>query len=327
MQGTLDTFGIVEILQMLARTRRSGTLHIETPRRLIDVHFVQGRIAETRDSTRVDTDTVIGSQLLKRALVNEAQLRDALRQQESNPRPLGTLLVEQGALTEADLREVLARQVANTLVAAKLETSGTFMFVVDPEPRPVDFITIDTQSVLLDISALGGEYCLAVEVLGHTGNVLVLNRDYDTLPRNPLPMGRDEFTVLFQVDGRRTVKEVTRASGLDELTVMSILGKLAEAGVLLVKTDRAAVLGRDEELAAHRDSVWAEVSQLLDGLTDGDAAGGAAAATGAGAGSDPGRGADAAGGVAIAGGLTGGDGAAAGESGEDGLDWSLLEPR
>src|SRR5665647_2114261 len=93
MQGTLDTFGVVEILQMLGRARRCGTLHIECPERLIDVHFVQGRIAETRDSTRVATDTVIGSQLLKRSLVNDAQLREALARQEAEPCPLGTLLV------------------------------------------------------------------------------------------------------------------------------------------------------------------------------------------------------------------------------------------
>src|SRR5674476_249689 len=78
MQGTLDTFGVVEILQILGRMRRSGTLHIECPQRLMDVHFAQGRIAETRDSTRVAADTVIGSQLLKRSLVNEQQLSAAL---------------------------------------------------------------------------------------------------------------------------------------------------------------------------------------------------------------------------------------------------------
>src|SRR5665648_395055 len=119
MQGTLDTFGVVEILQMLGRARRCGTLHIECPERLIDVHFVQGRIAETRDSTRVATDTVIGSQLLKRSLVNDAQLREALARQEAEPCPLGTLLVRAGHVDEADLRDVLSRQVANTLVAAK----------------------------------------------------------------------------------------------------------------------------------------------------------------------------------------------------------------
>lgn len=268
MRGTLDTFGVVEILQMLGRTRRSGTLHIECPQRLVDVRFVQGRIAETRDSTRVAADTVIGSRLLKRALVNEAQLSAALTAQERSPRPVGTLLVESGAVSEGSLREVLSRQIANTLVAARLETSGSFVFVVDADPEAVDFITVDTHAVLLDISALGGEYCLAIEMLGQPGTVLVCNGDYESLPRNPLAMGRDEFMVLLQVDGQHTVTEITAASGLEEITVVSILGKLAEAGVLLVKAERQSRAKDVDELQAHRDSVWSEVSQLLDDLTD-----------------------------------------------------------
>lgn len=266
MRGTLDTFGVVEILQMLGRTRSSGTLHVECPQRLIDIHFAQGRIAETRDSTRVTADTVIGSQLLKRSLVNEAQLLEALARQEVHPRPIGTLLVEQGALTEAAVRDVLSRQIANTLVAAKLETTGSFIFVVDEQALPVDFITVDTHSVLLDISALGSEYCLAMEMLCEPSTVLILNGDYDTLPRNPLPMARDEFTVMLLIDGQRTVRQITQASRLEEVTVVSILGKLADAGVVLVKAERQAQPADAAELQAHRDSVWAEVSQLLDDM-------------------------------------------------------------
>jgi hypothetical protein len=268
MQGTLDTFGVVEILQMLGRMHSSGTLHIECTQRLIDVHFASGRIAETRDSTRVAADTVIGSQLLKRALVNEEQLQAALAEQEARPRPVGTILVERGAVQEPALREVLSRQIANTLVAAKLEAAGSFVFIVDPAPAPADCITVDTQSVLLDISALGGEYCLAVEMLGQPSTVLVRNGDYNTLPRNPLLMGRDEFVVLLQVDGARTVKEITESSRLEEITVVSILGKLAESGVVLVKAERQSRAEDVGELQAHRDSVWAEVSQLLDDTFD-----------------------------------------------------------
>ena len=282
MQGTLDTFGVVEILQMLGRMHRSGTLHIECPQRLIDVHFTGGRIAETRDSTRVAADTVIGSQLLKRALVTEQQLQAALAQQEARPRPVGTILVEHGAVAEDALREVLSRQIANTLVAAKLEAAGSFVFVVDPSPAPVDCVTVDTQSVLLGISALGGEYCLAVEMLGQPSAVLIRNGDYNSLPRNPVLMGRDEFMVLLQVDGARTVKQITQASNLEEITVVSILGKLAEAGVVLVKTDRQSRDDDAKELRAHRDSVWAEVSQLLDDIVDTPTGAGAPGAGGEG---------------------------------------------
>jgi hypothetical protein len=266
MQGTLDTFSVVEVLQMLGKARLSGTLHIECPQRLIDVHFVRGRIAETRDSTRVTTDTVIGSQLIKRALINEQQLNAALAEQERQPRPLGTILVAKGHVGESELREVLSRQIANTLVAAKVETTGSFVFVTDHQPRDVDFITVDTHSVLIEISSLGGDYCLAVEVLGQANTVLVRNGDYNSLPRNPMQLGRDEFMILAQVDGQRTVREITAASRLEEITVISVLGKLAEAGVVLVKAERQTRAEADEELQAHRDAVWAEVSSLLDGL-------------------------------------------------------------
>jgi hypothetical protein len=275
MQGTLDTFGVVEILQMLGRARRSGTLHIECPQRIIDIRFALGRIAETRDSARVAADTVLGSQLLKRSLVSEQQLAEALTEQEARPRPLGTILVEREAVAEDALREVLSRQIANTLVAAKLEAAGTFVFVVDPDQPPADFITVDPQSVLLEVSALGGEYCLAVEMLGQPSAVVVRNGDYNTLPRNPLLMGRDEFIVLLQVDGSRTVKEITQGSRLEEVTVVNILGKLAEAGVLLVKAERRADAEDAGELRAHRDNVWAEVSQLLDDMADEPSPGGA----------------------------------------------------
>jgi len=50
--------------------------------------------------------------------------------------------------------------------------------------------------------------------------------------------------------------------------VISILGKLAEAGVLLVKAERQSRAEDDVELQAHRDSVWAEVSQLLDDIAE-----------------------------------------------------------
>jgi hypothetical protein len=195
-------------------------------------------------------------------------LRDSLALQETAPRPLGTLLVEAGHVSEADLRDVLSRQVANTLVAAKLETAGAFVFVADAEAAEVDFITIDTHSVLLDISALGGEYCLAVEVLGQSNTVLVRNVDYAMLPRGSMLMGRDEFLVLALVDDRRTVADITAASRLEELTVVSILGRLAEAGVLLVKAERQSRAEDAAELRAHRDSVWAEVSLLLDDIAD-----------------------------------------------------------
>jgi hypothetical protein len=263
MHGTLDTFSVVEVLQMLGRVRRSGTLHIECAERQIDVHFVQGRIAETRDSTRVYADTVLGSLLIKRSLVTEAQLDQCLREQESDPRPIGTILVARGFVAEDDLRDVLSRQVANTFLAVKTTgASGTFMFVIDETAVPVDYITIETHSVLIEVSSVGVDYVAAFELFGAANTALIRNRDYETLPRHSLPMARDEFHVLTLVDDRRTVGEVTAASHLEEVTVISILGKFCQAKVLLTAGDRSPSPPDEAALRDHRDRVWDEVARM-----------------------------------------------------------------
>ena len=197
MKGTLDTFSVVEILQALGNAKQSGTLHIECPDRQVDVHFVAGQIAETRDSTRVHTDTVLGSQLIKRALISETQLGEALAEQERDPCPLGTLLVDKNFVDEGDVREVLSRQIADTLVGAKAVGKGTFVFVGDPQPKPVRYITIDVYKVLVEIASVADDYLLAFEALGQNDSVLILNRDYDSLPRQSMPSrhrtGRQEI--------------------------------------------------------------------------------------------------------------------------------------
>ena len=263
MHGTLDTFSVVEVLQMLGRVRRSGTLHIECAERQIDVHFVQGRIAETRDSTRVYADTVLGSLLTKRSLVTEAQLDQCLREQESDPRPIGTILVERGYVAEDDLRDVLSRQVANTFLAVKTAgASGTFMFVIDETAVPVDYITIDTHSVLIEVSSVGVDYVAAFEVFGAANTVLLRNLDYETLPRHALPMARDEFHVLGLIDDRRTVYQIAAASHLEEVTVISIIGKFCQAKVLLTADDRPPAPPGETDLRDHRDRVWNEVARV-----------------------------------------------------------------
>jgi hypothetical protein len=124
--------------------------------------------------------------------------------------------------------------------------------------------------VLMEISSVGSDYCLAFEVLGQSDTVVIRNHDYDSLPRHAMTMGRDEFHVLSLVDDQRTVREIIGAGRLEEIIVVSILGKLAEAGVLLVKSEKQGSAEADVELRAHRDSVWDEVSQLLDDISDGE---------------------------------------------------------
>jgi hypothetical protein len=267
MEGTLDTFNVVEILQVLGNAKHSGTLHIECPDRQVDVRFVAGRIAETRDSTRALSDTSLGRQLVGRQLISEAQLAEALTEQERSPRPLATLLVEKQFISERDLRQVLSRQIADTLVAAKAAGQGTFVFVRDPQPRAVQHITIDAFEVLIEVSLASDDRVLAFEALGQDSTVLIRNRDYDSLPRHATTMGRDELYLLALIDDRSTVRELIAASRVTEATAVNILSAFAESGIVLAKA-RGQADADDEvgerEARAGDNSVWTRVEQLFD---------------------------------------------------------------
>ena len=260
IEGTLEAFSAVEMLQALGRMKLSGTLHIECPQRLIDIRFVRGGIAETRDSARSPVGPVLGRLLVERALVTEEELARVLAQQEVDPRPLGTFLVERGLVHERDMREVLSRQVANTLLAARFEAHGDFLFITDERPPETDVIAIDTHAVLLEISSLGGECRLAVEALARGDTVLVRN-EHQSVPEGCVPSGGDEAQVLAQVDGCRTVRELVSGSALEATAVISILGRLIECGALLVKVGLHVDAGAGAMLPAREVALGADVAR------------------------------------------------------------------
>lgn len=258
MEGTLEAFGAVEMLQMLGRMKLSGTLHIECPQRLIDIRVVRGDIAETRDSARPLAGAVLGRLLVERALVTEEELARVLAQQEVDPRPLGTFLVERGLVHERDMREVLSRQIANTLLAARFEVHGDFLFVTDERPSEPEVIAIDTHAVLLEISSLGGECRLAVDVLARGDTVLVRN-EQQPVPAGRVPSG-DAVQVLALVDGCRTVRELVAVSGMEAMAVIGILGRLIECGALLVKVGLRADVEGQALLPAHEGAIGGQVA-------------------------------------------------------------------
>jgi hypothetical protein len=262
IEGTLEAFGAVEMLQLFGRMKLSGTLHIECPQRLIDIRLVHGCIAETRDSARAPVGSVLGRLLVERALVTEEELAQALAQQETAPCPLGALLVERGLVLESDVREVLSRQVANTLIAARFEAHGDFLFITDDRPSHASAIMIDTLAALLEISTPGGECHLAVEMLARGDTVLVRNAGHAVLGRRA-PADEDEALVFAQVDGRRTVRDLVSESALDAVTVISVLGRLIESGMLLAKVGLGSQDESDAASSTQGPFPWVDAAPSL----------------------------------------------------------------
>ena len=95
-------------------------------------------------------------------------------------------------------------------------------------------------------------------------------RTGETLPDSAVEEMKKYNSIFLGAIGHPDVKPGILELGiLLKMRFALDLGRLVEAGVLLVKAERQSRAEDAAELRAHRESVWAEVSLLLDDLEDG----------------------------------------------------------
>ena len=145
MQGTLDTFGVVEILQILGRMRRSGTLHIECPQR-------PHRRPLRRTGASPRRATPPGSPPTPSSAVSSSSGRWSTSSSSRPPwtsRRCGRGRSAPSSSTTARSRRAPCARCSRGRSPTRWwppssRPPGQFVFVVDADPQPVDFITVDT---------------------------------------------------------------------------------------------------------------------------------------------------------------------------------------
>ena len=113
LEGTLDGFGLADILQLLSTTNKTGALHLRRGDAHGAVHLREGAVCGARsDGGR----QALGRRLVGAGLVDDAALGLAIEKVVGEPSlGLGRALVDAGALDEALVREVAAEQATDAV--------------------------------------------------------------------------------------------------------------------------------------------------------------------------------------------------------------------
>lgn len=158
--GDLEHLPIVDIIQLLHSTRKSGTLCLKCRKGESQLVFKDGYIVS---ANHVNNSVRIGRVLVEMNAITPEVLENALLTQKSagaNRAPLVALLLEAGQVKKEDAFKGLETLIELTIVEVLTWTTGTFALDVDkvavsdeyryfPEKLKQD-ITLDTQSVLMD---------------------------------------------------------------------------------------------------------------------------------------------------------------------------------
>ncbi|UCG78555.1 MAG: DUF4388 domain-containing protein [Nitrospirota bacterium] len=158
--GDLENLHIVDIIQLLHGTRKSGTFSVMNDKGESRIVFSNGYIVA---ANHLNNKIRIGTVLVRTGAISEADLKEALEFQKNagaNRKPLVATLIDQGKIDNTQASSALKKLIEITIVELIGWTSGAFAFDTDaisvssecsylPGEMDQEF-SLDAQMVLMD---------------------------------------------------------------------------------------------------------------------------------------------------------------------------------
>lgn len=227
LEGTLDAFGLPDILQLLAFTRKTGALRLSAPPAAGVVHVRAGAICAASSDTRRQ---VLARRVVGAGLVGDDALQAAVAVAADGPTGVVAALIEAGAVDRDAVLPLAAEQTTDAVGELLRWSGGEFSFVVDdadpdalPLAMPVDEVIAEGQR-RLDV------WAELTAVIPSPDTALALT----VAPAEEPRCSREEWGLLALVDGVRTVAEIVALLGRGEFAVMRALAGLVSRGLLVV---------------------------------------------------------------------------------------------
>jgi len=233
LEGSLDAFGLGDVLTLLGTTRKSGALRLRRANPTGPcgvVWFRDGRIAAAMSDTS-------RAELLRRLVgagaVDDAALHAALSRARPGAVGIVRALLETGAIDAEYVREVAVDQIIDGLLELLQWTDGEFSL-------DADAIDVDDLGIALDHTVAFADavarLATSLEITAHIPSgdcVLVL----PVVPNQVPDLSREEWGLLSLVDGRRSARDIAELTGRGEFAVSKSLAHLVQSGLLAVKDD------------------------------------------------------------------------------------------
>jgi hypothetical protein len=232
LEGSLDAFGLSDVVTLLASTGKSGGLLLRRAEGAASVEGVvwlrEGRICgATSDRARSSlVRRVVGS-----GAVDDSALRQAVARVVAEGGGVAKALLEAGAVEPELLAQAASEQTLDAVFDLLRWTEGSFTF--DPEAHDPDGVGIS-----LEPTRVLGEATARVESWQHLAAVIPGIDSVLAVPvvlHHDPEVTRDEWALLALVDGHRRVRDLVELTGAGDFAVTTTLAHLVQRGLLHVK--------------------------------------------------------------------------------------------
>jgi len=231
LQGNIEKFALVEILQLLAVGRKSGTLGIQHDDSIIMIYFEAGDVIYAYGPRETFH---LGQLLSERGKITAEQLDEAIAIQarNENTRRLGEILIGRGFIDRMDLEAVVREQIQELLFSMLNWRTGSFKFYENQFPTKEEItVTLSVENVILEGLRRLDEKTMISETLPDLNEVFRISTSQAGRTR-AVTMKASEWNVMAQVDGHRSIAQICESSPLDRHETLNRIAQLRLAGLI-----------------------------------------------------------------------------------------------
>ena len=231
LQGKIEKFTLPEIFQLIANSKKTGTLGIQNSNDIIMVYFKNGRITYAYGPRQTSH---IGQLLSDNGKISAGQLEDAIAYQSNSEvtKRLGQILVQKKYVTQDDLDEAVKQQVEELVYSLLSWDDGSFKFYDNQYPTNEEItVNLSVENVIL-------EGLRRIDEINHLKETLP---DFDKpLKMSEATCGRgkdislrpEEWNLLALVDGRTSINNLLEQSDYPKVKTIERLASLKLAGLI-----------------------------------------------------------------------------------------------
>ncbi len=220
---------LCDVLATLGQTGWRGQLLVFSRESERSLSFDRGNVVGV--STTVSTE-YLGAIMLRFGLLDEAAHQLVLEHKTPSQR-YGDCAVELGLVARERVFEAMRRQIEEVTVGALLVGDGTFFFLDGLDESRLSFTrAVSASALLMDAVTRMDEMCYFRVKIPSAEHVPVVTG------HRP-PVAPEAATILRWVDGRRSLAEIARCSGVGEFEATKQIYGLVQQKVLCVQPPRA----------------------------------------------------------------------------------------
>jgi hypothetical protein len=227
LEGSLESFGLPDVLTLLASTKKTGALHL---RRTGGTGLIRMREGAVSAASGRMSRRALASRLVASGLLSDDALESLVELLSNDPeRGLIAVVLDAGMVGYNDLVRVASEAAVDAVGDLLSWPEGFFSFDPDePDPEPLD--------LRLQVGDLVAEGARRQESLQRLGDRAPSDDAVVAVafaPEGDLTVSSEEWRLLALVDGRRALHDVVALAGGVEHDVRTLIAELLGRGLLV----------------------------------------------------------------------------------------------